>query len=64
MDIDPRGRQVWSYRSLESSTYDRCCDLANEGLKNQEIVAELGINKSNVSRHVKRGKENGDIRVK
>lgn len=64
MEIDPRGRQVWCHRSLESSTYDRCCDLANEGLKNQEIVIELGINKSNVSRHVRRGKENGDIRVK
>jgi putative DNA primase/helicase len=64
MEIDSRGRQIWCYRSLESSTYDRCCDLANEGLKNQEIVVELGINKSNVSRHVRRGKENGDIHVK
>ena len=64
MEIDTQGRQIWCYRSLEASTYDRCCDLANDGLKNQEIVIELGINKSNVSRHVKRGKENGDIHVK
>ena len=64
MEIDALGRQIWCYRSLEASTYDRCCDLANEGLKNHEIVAELGINKSTVSRHVKRGKECGDIHVR
>jgi putative DNA primase/helicase len=64
MEIDALGRQTWFYRSLEASTYDRCCDLANEGMKNHEIVPELGINKSTVSRHVKRGKENGDIHVK
>jgi putative DNA primase/helicase len=64
MEIDSGGRQVWSYRSLDASTYDRCCELANEGMKNQEIVGELGVNKSTVSRHVKRGKENGDIHVR
>jgi len=61
MDVTPQGRQIWCFRSLEASTYDRCCDLANEGLKNHEISQELGVNKSTVSRHVKRGKEQGDI---
>ncbi len=61
MVIDDRGRQKWSYRSLEASTYERCCDLANEGLKNQEISMELGVNKSTVSRHVRKGKDQGDI---
>lgn len=64
LQIDHRGRQVWSYRSLEASTYDRCCDLANAGLKNSEISLELCLHKSNVSRHVKRGKDAGDIHVK
>jgi len=61
MVIDERGKQVWCYRSLESSTYDRCCDLANEGMKNHEIAMELSVNKSTVSRHVKKGKNSGDI---
>ncbi len=64
MEVDHRGRQAWSWRSLERSTYDRCCDLANSGLKNHEIAMELGINKSNISRHVNRGKEAGDIQGK
>jgi putative DNA primase/helicase len=62
LEVDFRGHQIWAYRSLEASTYDRCCDLANEGMKNHEIALELAIHKSNVSRHVKRGKQNGDIR--
>ena len=61
MVIDNRGLQKWSYRSLEASTYERCCDLANEGMKNHEISQELGVNKSTVSRHVKKGKTKGDI---
>lgn len=61
LEIDERGKQTWHYRSLESSTYDRCCDLANEKLKNHEIAQELGVNKSTVSRHVKKGKAQGDI---
>jgi len=64
LTVDQRGRQVWSYRSLEATTYDRCCDLANEGMKNQEIANELEINKSTVSRHVKKGKAQGDIHAK
>lgn len=63
MVIDDRGRQKWSYRSLEASTYERCCDLANEGMKNHEISQELGVDKSTVSRHVKKGKTKGDIRA-
>jgi len=63
MYVDERGKQTWSYRCLEDSTYDRCCDLANEKMKNHEIATELGIHKSTVSRHVRKGKEQGDIRV-
>ena len=64
LEIDQRGRQIWTYRSLEKSTYDRCCDLANDGLKNHEIASELLLDKSNVSRHIKRGRESGDIHAK
>ena len=61
MEIDERGRQTWQFRSLEVTTYERCCDLANEGLKNHDISQELNIHKSTVSRHVRRGKDQGDI---
>jgi putative DNA primase/helicase len=61
MEIDERGKQTWHYRSLELSTYDRCCDLANDAMKNHEIAQELGVNKSTVSRHVRKGKAEGDI---
>jgi DNA-binding transcriptional regulator LsrR (DeoR family) len=64
MEVCPLGRQVWCFQSLETSTYERCCDLLNDGLKQNEIAMELGVNKSTVSRHVKRGKERGDIQVK
>ena len=47
----------WTCKSLEDSTFDTVCALANEGLGNSEIAQELEIHKSTVSRYVKRGKE-------
>ena len=61
LQTDEHGGLIWTYRSIEASTYDRVCGLANDGLKNAEIAQELEIHKSNVSRHVKRGKREGDI---
>ena len=58
---DEHGGLIWTFRSIEASTYDQVCKLANDGLKNSEIAQELEIHKSNVSRHVKRGKREGDI---
>ena len=52
----------WTWKSLEDSTYDSVCRLANEGLENWEICKELEIHKSTVSRYVKRGKEEGIIK--
>ena len=51
----------WTCKSLEDSTFDTVCALANEGLGNSEIAQELEIHKSTVSRYVKRGKEEGTI---
>jgi len=51
----------WTHRSIEQSTYDQVCRLANEGLEQSEIAEDLGIHKSTVSRHVKKGKTEGDI---
>ncbi len=51
----------WTWRTVELSTFDRVVALTNEGLKPFEIVSELQINKSSVSRHLKRAKEEGLI---
>jgi DNA-binding transcriptional regulator LsrR (DeoR family) len=55
------GRQVWTTKNLKDATYQRVVDLANVGLRQSEIAAELGVNRSTVSRHYGKGKENGNI---
>jgi hypothetical protein len=54
-------RAVWTWRTVESSTYDRVVALTKEGLKPSEICAELEINKSTVSRHLRKARELGDV---
>jgi hypothetical protein len=49
----------WVYRTVEASTFDRVVDLANEGLKPNDIAIELGVNKSTVSRHMKKARTLG-----
>ncbi len=61
LTTDPNGKPIWTWRSVEESTLDRVVELADEGLKPGEIVAELGINKSTVSRHLKRARAEGRI---
>jgi hypothetical protein len=51
----------WSWRTVEASTYDRIVSLAREGLKPGDIAAELEVNKSTVSRHLRRARELGDV---
>ena len=52
----------WTWKSLEDSNFVKVCGLSNVGLKNWEIVKELEIDKSTVSRYVQRGKEEGTIK--
>lgn len=54
-------RAKWTWRSAEMATYDRVVALHNEGLKPGEIVAELEVNKSTVSRHLRHAREVGDL---
>jgi len=54
-------RATWTYRTVEASTYDRVVALAKEGLSQSEIANELELNKSNVSRHMRKARELGDI---
>lgn len=54
-------RAQWVWRTVESSTYDRIVALTKDGLRPGEICAELEINKSTVSRHLRKARELGDI---
>lgn len=59
---DQRGNPAWLYSRLEDSTFDKVVNLINEGLSQAEIASELDINKSNVSRHVKKARLQGLIK--
>lgn len=54
-------RASWTWGTVESSTYDRIVALTKEGLKPGEICVELDINKSTVSRHLRKARELGDV---
>ena len=53
----------WESKSLEDSTFEKVCKLANEGLLQFEIAQALEIHKSTVSRNIRKGKEEGLIEV-
>lgn len=51
----------WQVETVEQTSYERVINLANEGLTQTDIAKELGINKSNVSRHMKRAEQEGKL---
>jgi hypothetical protein len=59
LDTDPTGKAVWTTRDLEDSTFERVVGLAKDGLRGTEIAAELGLNRSTVSRHLKQARQDG-----
>ena len=54
-------RALWTWRTVESSTYDRVVALTKDGLTPAEICNELEINKSTVSRNLRKAKELGAV---
>ena len=59
---DASSRQIWTTTDIEVSTLDRCVQAWNDGLHNvREIADELGVNKSNVSRALKKARAMGLI---
>lgn len=58
---DSDGAAVWTTKSIEDSNYLKIIKLFNEGLAPKEIVAEIGLHKSNVSRNLKKARANGEI---
>ncbi|EKE00854.1 MAG: hypothetical protein ACD_21C00265G0008 [uncultured bacterium] len=59
---DNTGKQLWQVKLLEQSTYEKVISLATEGLNQREIADELDIHKSNVSRHIKNAKTQGELK--
>jgi predicted XRE-type DNA-binding protein len=53
--------QEWKTRPITESSYDQVVNLTKQGLKQKEIAEKLEINKSNVSRHLKRANQEGRI---
>ncbi len=58
------GKQEWTTRTIEDSTYDQVIELNGLGLSVTDMANELGINKSNVSRALKKAAEDGKIKPK
>jgi putative DNA primase/helicase len=54
--------KAFSWFSWVSDEADRVVALTKEGFKPSEICAELEINKSTVSRHLRKARELGDVR--
>jgi DNA-binding CsgD family transcriptional regulator len=55
------GNQAWVFKDVSQTTYERVIDLANNGLSQSDIAAELEINKSTVSRHMRKAKADGKL---
>ncbi len=62
LDEDEHGKAVWTWRKLELATFDKVVSLANEGLTPVEIAEQLDVNKSTVSRHMKKARSQGLLR--
>ena len=56
---DQTGKPLWTFQSVDDSTFNRVVKLGVEGLSQRDIAEELGINKSNVSRHMRRARDQG-----
>ena len=61
LTIDNNNNPCWVIKDLEDSTFEKVVTMINDGISQKEIAGELGINKSNVSRHVAKAKEAGLI---
>ena len=56
------GAMVFTWKTLEVSNYEKVISLYKDGLTSpSDIAEELGINKSNASRHIKKAKSEGLI---
>lgn len=61
LTTDEHGLQAWTMRKVSATNFDKVVALAKEGLTQPEISTELGINRSSVSRAVRKAIEEGKI---
>lgn len=61
---DENGKQFWSIKSVEESTYEKVVKLFNEGMSQTEIATEISIHKSNVSRYITRAREENLLTIR
>ncbi len=61
LTANEKGLQAWTMRKVSATNFDKVVALAKEGLTQPEISMELGINRSNVSRAVRKAIEEGKI---
>lgn len=59
--INENDVQQWKLRPIAETSFDQVVSLTQQGLKQKEIAEKLDINKSNVSRHLKRAHQEGVI---
>lgn len=54
---------LWTWKPIEDSTYDRMLNLAKDGITSvTEMAEELGVSKGLISRLKSRGIKNGDLK--
>lgn len=58
------GKQAWTTKPVEETTFDRVVELANEGLSQIEIASELQVNRSTVSRAYRKATAQGLVKPK
>jgi len=61
LETGPDGRPAWTTRTLEDAVRSRIVALALDGVSVTEIAAEVGLNKSNVSRRLAAARRDGLI---
>lgn len=59
--INENNTQQWITRPMQNSSYEQTIAYAKKGLKQNEIAKELNIDKSNVSRNMKRAHQEGRL---
>ena len=59
LQSDAHGGQIWTTKPLESSRMEQFIDLAELGMSLTDIAAEVGCNKSTVSRALRKAEDEG-----
>lgn len=59
---DEKGNSYWDIKSIEETTYEKVVVMLNQHMSPKEITDELGINKSTVSRHATRARQEGILK--